>query len=74
MSEIMSHMSEDLLIYFVTHCQSVLKLKYSTIKLYLAGIRFHGINHFSVNPLYDKFGNVLLRLENVLIGIKKCEF
>ena len=35
--------NESLLVYFVTHCKSVLKLKYETIKLYLAGIRFYYI-------------------------------
>ena len=33
--------SEEMLIYFVTHCYTSLHLKWSTIKLYLAGIRFH---------------------------------
>lgn len=29
----------EVLIYFVTHCPEFLKLKWNTIKLYLAGIR-----------------------------------
>ncbi|CAG2186512.1 unnamed protein product [Mytilus edulis] len=69
----MSKVSEDLLIYFVAHCQSVLKLKYSTIKLYLAGVRFHGVNFDNVNPLCDKFGHTYQRLQNVLNGVKKSE-
>ena len=32
--------SEDLLIMFVAHCYSVLHLRYSTIQLYLSGIRY----------------------------------
>ena len=68
-----SKVSEDLLIYFVAHCQSVLKLKYSTIKLYLAGVRFHGVNFDNVNPLCDKFGHTYQRLQNVLNGVKKSE-
>ena len=72
-SNVMSTVNEDLLLYFVAHCQSALKLKCSTIKLYLAGIRFHGINYYGINPLCDKYGNNLMRLENMLIGIKKCE-
>lgn len=34
-------LSDDLLIQFVTYCHYALKLSYSTIKLYLSGIRFH---------------------------------
>lgn len=73
MSSVMLNVSEDLLLYFVAHCQSVLKLKYSTIKLYLAGIRFYGINSYGVNPLCDKNGNNLVRLDNMLMGIKKFD-
>ena len=32
--------SKEILIFFVAHCFSFLQLKYSTIKTYLAGIRF----------------------------------
>lgn len=72
-ANLMSTVNEDVLLYFVAHCQSVLKLKYSTIKLYLAGIRFHGISYYGINPLCDKYGNNFMRLENMLIGIKKCD-
>jgi hypothetical protein len=33
--------SEQILIYFVTHCCNSLKLSHSTIKLYLAAVRYH---------------------------------
>lgn len=69
----MSTVSKDVLLYSVGHCYSVLKLKYSTIKLYLAGIPFHGINYYGINPLCDKYGNNFMLLENMLIGIKKCD-
>ena len=35
--------SEDLIIKFVTHCSQNLNLKWSTIKLYVSGLRFHYI-------------------------------
>ncbi|CAC5398342.1 unnamed protein product [Mytilus coruscus] len=69
----MSNISEDILICFVSYCQSVLGLKYSTIKLYLAGIRHFSIASCSVNPLVDNVGKPLLRLQNILNGIKKTE-
>ncbi|XP_062571095.1 uncharacterized protein LOC134233120 [Saccostrea cucullata] len=58
--------NEDLLVYFVTHCQLNLKLRYETIKTYLAGIRF----------FYLKEGQCLMfrdfeRLHCVLRGVKK---
>ncbi|CAC5389915.1 unnamed protein product [Mytilus coruscus] len=70
---VMSNISEDILICFVSYCQSVLGLKYSTIKLYLAGIRHFSIANCSVNPLVDNVGKPLLRLQNILNGIKKTE-
>jgi len=46
MQSVLSNITEDVFIYFVSHCYSVLKLKYSTIKLYLAGVC-----HFSLSTL-----------------------
>ncbi|CAC5398459.1 unnamed protein product [Mytilus coruscus] len=70
---VMSNISEDILICFVSYCQSVLGLKYSTIKLYLAGIRHFSIANCSVSPLVDNVGKPLLRLQNILNGMKKTE-
>ncbi|CAC5398468.1 unnamed protein product [Mytilus coruscus] len=70
---VMSNISEDILVCFVSYCKSVLGLKYSTIKLYLAGIRNFSIANCSVNPLVDSVGKPLLRLQNILNGIKKTE-
>lgn len=58
--------SEDFLINFVTHCTTRLKLKYDTIKLYLAGIRFHYIRNNLGDPLAGT-----LRLSYILRAIKK---
>lgn len=60
--------SEDLLINFVTHCQKALHLKFETIKLYLAGIRFHYIK----NKMGDPTANTL-RLSYILRAIKKTQ-
>lgn len=62
------HISEDVLIYFVTHCHSRLQLQYSTIKLYLAGIRFHYLQAGQVNPFLGTD-----RLQCVLRGIQRSQ-
>jgi len=58
--------NEDTLIYFVTHCQTALKLKLSTIKLYITGIRYHylcpGLKYPTLNSV---------KLSYILRGIKK---
>ena len=43
--------NEDILVYFVVHCASKLKLKYSTIKCYLSGIRHFYLCKGYNNPL-----------------------
>lgn len=60
------NITEEMLVYFVTHCQSRLQFRYRTIKTYLAGIRF----------FYLKNGHTLMfknfeRLHTVLKSIKK---
>ena len=61
--------SEDLLIYFVTHCATRLSLSYSTIKLYLCGIRFMCLEY---NIFYPAI-NELSRLKAILNGIKRTQ-
>ncbi|XP_006824603.1 uncharacterized protein LOC102800610, partial [Saccoglossus kowalevskii] len=53
--------SEDILIYFVTHCATNLHLKYTTIKVYLAGIRNYYILGGYPNPLLTLQGQSPLR-------------
>ena len=60
--------TEDHLIYFVTYCQSVKNLKHDTIKLYLAGIRFHYLRAGRSDPTLTAE-----RLSYVLRGIKKSQ-
>ena len=59
---------ETHLIYFVTHCQNALKLKFETIKLYLAGIRYHYLRAGQ-----GDITNGAERLLYVLRGIKKSQ-
>ena len=61
-------LSEDVLIYFVTYCHSFLKLKWSTIKLYLAGIRFHYLQAGHANPFYS-----VDRLQCIIRAVKRTQ-
>jgi hypothetical protein len=65
--------SEQLLMFFVTHCVVNLGLAYSTIKLYLAGIRNLYVTQGLPNPLVNALGQPLLQLGQVLRGIKKSQ-
>ena len=61
-------LNEDVLIYFVSHCHSRLKLKWTTIKLYLAGIRFHYLQAGYKNPF-----SAVDRLQCIIRGIKRSQ-
>lgn len=63
--------SEELLLLYVSHCATCLRLSYHTIKLYLCGIRSHYISKSGYNPLLQPTGLPLYRLQNVLRGIRK---
>ncbi|XP_006824681.2 LOW QUALITY PROTEIN: uncharacterized protein LOC102804035 [Saccoglossus kowalevskii] len=65
--------SENILVYFVTHCATYLHLKFSTIKVYLAGIRNHYLLGSHSNPLVTSQGLNLLRLQYVLRGIRRLQ-
>ena len=60
--------SEDHLILFVTHCKNVLKLQHDTIRLYLAGVRYHYVRRNNVDPLSSQS-----RLNYILRGVKKTQ-
>ena len=60
--------NEDVIIRFVTHCQHALKLRFDTIKLYLAGIRFHYLRQGHADPLVGTD-----RLQIILRGIKRSQ-
>lgn len=61
-------LTEDCLIYFVTYCHSCLRLRWTTIKLYLAGIRFHYLQAGHNNP-FDHCD----RLQCIIRGIKRSQ-
>ena len=58
--------NENVLVYFVTHCQNQLKLRYETIKTYLAGIKFFYLKNGQSLKFKD-----YERLHYVLRGVKK---
>ena len=63
--------TEKTLIDFVSYCQNILHLRYDTVKLYLAGIRFHYIKCHNIDILQNN-----LQLNYILRAIKKrqCNF
>lgn len=62
------HISEDNLLTYVIFCQESLHLRYDTIKLYLAGIRFHYIKHGLGDPVTSS-----LRLPYIMRAVKKSQ-
>ena len=65
--------SEDLFMYFVSHCSTNLNLQFKTIKLYLCGIRRAYIEHGLGDPFILPGNLPMLQLQQVLRGIKKCQ-
>jgi site-specific recombinase XerD len=62
------NITERTLINFVTYCKNVLNFKFDTVKLYLAGIRFHYIKSNNIDVLANK-----LQLNYILRGVKKTQ-
>lgn len=62
----LSVINEDILVYFVSHCQHMLKLRYETIKTYLVGVRFFYLKDSQCLVFKD-----LERLNCVLRSVKK---
>ena len=60
--------SEDIMLHFCTYCQQVLNLKYCTIKLYLAGVKYYYVCKGYVDPTANRN-----RLNYVLRGIQKSQ-
>ena len=60
--------NKHVLIYFVTYCYSFLKLTWSTIKLYLAGIRFHYLLAGHANPFH-----ALDKLQCIIKAVKRSQ-
>ncbi|XP_021346291.1 uncharacterized protein LOC110445819 [Mizuhopecten yessoensis] len=68
----MPPVSELLLMNFAAHCHQQLKLRYSTIKLYLCGIRHFFLSSAVECPLYTQNSN-FARLQLVMNGIKRMD-
>ncbi len=67
--DILPSPSTELFCNFIAYCHSILQLRYSTIKLYLAGIRFHYLARGRGNPL--SIPEVADRVQIVLRGVKR---
>ena len=65
--------TENVLVYFLAHCYSVLKLQHSTILTYFAGIRFTYLSNGFSNPLITSTGLPLYRLQMLLKAVKKVQ-
>lgn len=65
--------SEDILIYFIAHCFKILSLQYSTIKLYLCGIRYKYVQGNQNDPLQSANNTPLIRLDYVLNSVKRLQ-
>ncbi|CAG2232419.1 unnamed protein product [Mytilus edulis] len=65
--------SEDVLIYFIAHCFKVLKLKHTTMKIYLCGIRHAYLKSGYHNPLETPHGEFLPRLTLILKSVKRIQ-
>lgn len=63
-----SQINEEHFIYFVTYCKYALNLKFETIKLYLAGIRYFLLRYYNTEPLKET-----PRLDYILRGINKLQ-
>lgn len=65
--------SEEILVYFIAHCYKQLQLRYSTIKLYLCGIRFHYIRAGITSPLANEYGQNSARITSFLKAVKRTQ-
>jgi hypothetical protein len=63
---------EQVFIQYVSYCHSQLHLSYSTIKLYLSGIRYMYLRLGGFNPL-ENSGRPFQALQTILSGVKKMQ-
>lgn len=69
----MPPLTEDILMHYATHCHENLKIKCSTIKMYICGLRYIYLQSGVQCLFTDCCSSKLLRLENIYRGIKKQE-
>ena len=65
--------SEDILMLFIAHCYRTLKIKYTTIKLYLCGIRFAYLKAGISCPLVRTDKASCARINALVNAIKRVE-
>ena len=65
--------SEDVLMLYVAHCYKTLKLKYTTIKLYLCGVRFAYLKAGIACPLIRTDNSSCARITTLLNAIKRVQ-
>jgi hypothetical protein len=66
-----SHAREGLMVLFATYCFSVLKCSYSTVKVYLAGVKHHYVSKYGFDPFVHDNGTPFLQLHLIMTGIRK---
>ncbi|CAG2204821.1 unnamed protein product [Mytilus edulis] len=69
----MPPLTEDILMHYATHCHENLKIKCSTIKMYICGLRYIYLQSGVQCLFSDCCSSKLLRLETIYRGIKKQE-
>ena len=65
--------SEDILMLYVAHCYRTLKLKYTTIKLYLCGVRFAYLKAGISCPLIRTDNASCTRINTLVNAIKRVQ-
>ena len=65
--------NENTIVYFIVYCFHNLKLKFCTIKLYLAGIRYAYIRAGCANRLISNAGTPLTSVSNILNAVKRIQ-
>ena len=65
--------SDHILLLYIAHCYKTLKLRYTTIKLYLCGIRFAYMKAGISCPLVCTNNSTCLRITSILHAIKRIQ-
>lgn len=65
--------SEDIVMLYIAHCYKTLKIRYTTIKLYLCGIRFAYLKAGIPCPLIRTDNSPCLRITALLNAVKRIQ-
>lgn len=72
-ADVLPQLSEELMLFFVTHCHVVLRLAFTTIKLYVSGIKFAYMQAGFSNPFHHNDGTPFARLLLICRAIRKVQ-